>query len=472
MNESVTAPVKISISFLVEILKNMGITATVKDIKHPSPEMLMLIYREFMTQCNVISGDAFEKDHLEDAVLHFDEEVIKNQKESFSQLQLYILIKFFLDLCGLEQSYMTIFHPLKNKFPRNLNGMINFCRFMGQELNEEFAEKCRANKEFTDNCAEMKKEIEETSSKVYCINSDNMNNKYLIDECKKRVKILKDKDQNLAEAEKRYQNEDIDDKREEDALDHSQKELDERIQNSQTKFALYDKLIIKSPKRLQEENEKNDAHMNELKRLIKSVTTENEIEKKNLFEKDKFIEGSNIILEMLGQNFFSLVKSANTKNDEIESEKLKTINKNEVYKQQESDLEVLKKISEGLKTDIDNLLKEHEKRLMKTHDKEVEIKTKIKENKNELIVIKEAKALELAEIEELEQEIQMIMNNADEKIQLIRKNKEFCKSIAKSKEKTLQSLGEISNQRVMQATNKMKNGLEMFRSYEKEFKTL
>lgn len=54
--------------------------------------MLMLIYREFMTQCNVISGDAFEKDHLEDAVLHFDEEVIKNQKESFSQLQLYILM--------------------------------------------------------------------------------------------------------------------------------------------------------------------------------------------------------------------------------------------------------------------------------------------------------------------------------------------------------------------------------------------
>ena len=46
-----------------------------------------------------------------------------------------------------------------------------------------------------------------------------------------------------------------------------------------------------------------------------------------------------------------------------------------MYKQQESDLEVLKKISEGLKTDIDNLLKEHEKRLIKTHDKEVEIKT-------------------------------------------------------------------------------------------------
>jgi len=472
MNESVTAPVKISISFLVEILKNMGLTATVKDIKQPSPEMLMLIYRAFMTQCNIISGDAFEKDHLEDAVLHFDEEVIKNQKESFRQLQLYILIKFFLDLCGLEQSYMTIFHPLKNKFPRNLNGMISFCRFMGQELNEEFAEKCRANKEFTDNCAEMKKEIEEISSKVYCINSDNMNNKYLIDECKKRVKILRDKDLNLAEAEKRYQNEDNDDKREEDALDHSQKDLDERIQNLQKRFALYDKLIIKSPKRLQEENEKNDAHMNELKRLIKSVTTENEIEKKNLFEKDKFIEGSNIILEMLGQNFFSLVKSANTKNDEIESEKLKTVNKNEVYKQQESDLEVLKKISEGLKTDSNNLLKEHEKRLIQTHDKEVEIKTKIEENKNELIVIKEAKAVELAEIEELEQEIQMIMNNADEKTQLIRKNKEFCKSIAKSKEKTLQSLGEISNQRVMQASNKMKNGLEMFRSYEKEFKTL
>ena len=50
-----------------------------------------------------------------------------------------------------------------------------------------------------------------------------------------------------------------------------QKELQERISQCKKKFVLYDKLIIKSPQRLNKELEKNEARIIEVSKTLIAV---------------------------------------------------------------------------------------------------------------------------------------------------------------------------------------------------------
>jgi hypothetical protein len=98
-----------------------------------------MIYKAFLAECLSITHDAYEKDNLVDAILSFNEDVIKNQAESFKLMQFYILIKYFFDLCGLNPSFMEIFHPSKGKFQKLVFDMITFTRFEFTELGDDFA---------------------------------------------------------------------------------------------------------------------------------------------------------------------------------------------------------------------------------------------------------------------------------------------------------------------------------------------
>ena len=76
------------------------------------------------------------------------------------------------------------------------------------------------------------------------------------------------------------------------------------------KFAFYEKLIIKSPTRLNSELEKNDARIKELKKLSAVVSAEITEEKSNLFEREQFIVNSQSIKEVLENHFLNTVQAA------------------------------------------------------------------------------------------------------------------------------------------------------------------
>ena len=83
-----------------------------------------------------------------------------------------------------------------------------------------------------------------------------------------------------------------------------------RLEAIQKKMVLYDKLLIKSPTRLRSNIDKIDARIVELDKLIRSKGEELEEQKKNLFDKDKFIENFRSCTELLNMFYENDVLSA------------------------------------------------------------------------------------------------------------------------------------------------------------------
>ena len=68
-------------------------------------------------------------------------------------------------------------------------------------------------------------------------------------------------------------------------------------------MVLYDKLLIKSPKRLKGDIEKTEARISELGKVIHVKKDEYEQQKVSIFDKDKFIENFRSCKELL-ENFY------------------------------------------------------------------------------------------------------------------------------------------------------------------------
>ena len=72
----------------------------------------------------------------------------------------------------------------------------------------------------------------------------------------------------------------------------------------QKKMLMYEKLLIKSPQRLNNDLAKNEARIAELEKLNKLKSEENEEQKRHLFERDKFMEDFRNVRDSL-ENFYN-----------------------------------------------------------------------------------------------------------------------------------------------------------------------
>jgi hypothetical protein len=88
--EQSIVPIQLPLSYCLDILKNMGMVYVPKDIKNPTVENLNHIYKAFLSECLSIRQDSYEKDNLDDAIIHFNEDIVKNQAESFKLLRFFI----------------------------------------------------------------------------------------------------------------------------------------------------------------------------------------------------------------------------------------------------------------------------------------------------------------------------------------------------------------------------------------------
>ncbi len=112
------------------------------------------------------------------------------------------------------------------------------------------------------------------------------------------------------------------------ALEAEYKETMSRQQVINKKLVLYEKLIIRSPQRLNNDMAKNEARIAELEKLISQIKEEIEDEKRNIFEREKFIESYENICDILINLLEMHVYKANAKNKEIESFKEEITNLN------------------------------------------------------------------------------------------------------------------------------------------------
>lgn len=83
-----------------------------------------------------------------------------------------------------------------------------------------------------------------------------------------------------------------------------------KLEAIQKKMCLYEKLLVKSPTRLKNSIEKTEARIAELEKLIRSKTEELKEQKKNLFDREKFIENFRTCTDLLNMFYENDVLSA------------------------------------------------------------------------------------------------------------------------------------------------------------------
>lgn len=282
---------------------------------------------------------------------------------------------------------------------------------------------------------------------------------------------MRDKCSAQEEELKKKQAEKEAEEQEEAALVAEEKDLLERQSQIKKKFTLYEKLIIKSPERLNKEVDKNQARIDEIKKLSTLVSGEIDQEKRSLFERTKFIESSQSIKEIL-VNHFNHVQSANSKQTEIDRVKEEITNLNFVFAQTESSIESLTKSFENLNSNIDSCSKESHAKLVQYHDKIERTTRQINEIKNRFRKFEEDGVMIQTKINETKNQSNEFINNAMGKIQMFHKNEGFSKSITMAKLKSISSYNELSNQKVGDALKKMKKSLEMFKRLDREAREL
>lgn len=472
MENETNVPSGLSLGFCIGILKNMNIQLLAKEIKMPTAANLTKIYKSFLQECLSIQYDAYEKDNLEDAILNFNEEVIKMQSDSFKQMQFYIIVKYFFELCGLTPSYMEIFHPMKNKFPKLLSGMVSFCRFEFQELGDDVTQCIQDNKVYMRHCGDERKEINELQGKIYYINSNILKNKPLVEQCKKRTLSLKEKNNEFLNEYKKQETIELAFDKQETTLDAEEKALIEKQLAIKKKFILYEKLIFQSPERLNNEMEKNEARIVELKKYEQTVQAEIDEELKKLHEREKFLVSSMGIKETLETNFLNQIENANSKKEAIEAIKETNTNLNLVYKQTESTIEALKKSKNDAINDVNGYIREFENNTQKFIETENQKSNEMNEKTMFLKECAEEKEILLIKIKETELQSHEMMENSLEKIQMFQKNEEFCKTLLSAKMKTLNSLKDSSTEKVEDISIRLKKSLEIFKKFDKEARGL
>lgn len=311
---------------IVNVLASFNIKVTVNELKRPSPEVVANIYKAFLIQFMNVTIDQIHQEQ-QDLALHFEEDVIKFQSDCFKNLQFYIMMQYWNDICGLELPFLKIFHPTKQEFLTQASAMIAFCKFEFNELND-FQTVVERSKVYSAQCDAVKQESEKLASKIFSINSDLNQVKPLVEKCNLRSKDLKEKIAALEEARKKQDEEKYLLSKDYLTLEAENKETMSRHQVITNKLALYAKLIIRSPERLSSDMVKNELRVSELEKLISQIKEEIEEVKINIFEREKFIESYENICDILVNLLEMHVFKANAKNKEIESFKEEITNLN------------------------------------------------------------------------------------------------------------------------------------------------
>lgn len=355
---------------IVEILNKLKIKVTAKDLKNPTIETAITIYRGFLEECLVVTKATFDMD-APDTMIHFLEDTIKFQSDSFKFLQLYIFIVYFYDLMGMKPLFKDIFFPSKKLFNKQCCQLIEFTRFMNMQMTD-FAEVQEKNRKYIEQCDEYMNKNADLRSKVNCLTLERNEKRNHCETTRRKVMGFKEKLAAIKEETKKLAEKDQAALKEEEAYLVEKEELDRRFKAIDKKNVIYEKLLIKSPDRLKRDMEKCDIRVKELEKCIKTRNDEIAEEKKVLFERENFIQNFKSIRETLESFFQNDVQKANNINKEIEKEKEDLIKSNFLYKELLSVEKTLKGESDKLNENLEFMKLNFEKQFRSSKEKKEE----------------------------------------------------------------------------------------------------
>lgn len=429
------------IKSIIEILTNLGLESklTPKDFKNPSMEMMIKIYKMFLETCLSVSAQVIDMEPA-DAVLYFEQDILKNQLDSFKFLQFYALVQYFFELCGIPQrDFNDIFHPTRKVFIKNISTMINFSRFEFDEL-ADFSAVQEQNKAYIEECQKLKRENDEMRNTVQFLEAKKQTEKEPIENAKKRIGVLKDKLAAIREQRKKIgANRDLVQK-EEDSLNSEMNQFKTRQQEIQKKMLLYDKLLVRSPERLKKDLEKNEARIVELKKHVEAKRQEKENLKCDLFEREKFVENFKQVKENVDTFYNNDVKKTNEKLKETEVLKESITSLKFDIQQIGSSIQTLQAEKDKINMDIQRESQTIEKEMMQLKEKDDFFKQKIKEEMQRIEDLKSKQATTLEQRETFIKKSQLTHNEALDVFMQFKKNEEMSKKVCDIKLNTLTNM--------------------------------
>ncbi|CAF0789350.1 unnamed protein product [Brachionus calyciflorus] len=402
---------------LYEILKNLNINISFKDIKQPNIETLVTIYRGFLDMCLSIKAPLHDEIPIE-AITNFSDDIVKSQSDTFRFLQLYSLINYFYTLMGSAYSMMEIFNPTKKMYFKQMSSVINFARFLLDELNE-YGTIQDKNKAYCEKCNALLKECNDFDIKIDTLQIEAKQKKPLIDSAKKRIANLKEKQMKLREVRNKLtQKHDIA-KKDEHTYTTEKDDLNEKINTLQKRMKLYETLLIKSPDRLRKDLEKTGIRIIDLQNLIKNKRLENDELKVNVDDRDRFIMIAIKTRDFL-EDFFNIeIQRANVKYKEIKKMEQEIMTINYTVRELENLIDDKTKTKKAIELQVQTKTQEFEQQMAKLQREEQEISTKIQEC---LAQIQQRET----ENDQLNEEINKVVKRIQEFIALSFKQTEIC----------------------------------------------
>ncbi|RNA12154.1 kinetochore Nuf2 [Brachionus plicatilis] len=403
---------------LHSILRNLNINVSLKDIKQPTMESYLAIYKGFMEMCFLIKAPVLDE-IPPSSIANFSEDCIKNQADSFKFLQLYSLINFMYSIMSAEYSMTEIFNPPRKLFFKQISSLINFARFLFDELNE-YGKIQTENKALMENLNEIKKECDEYANKIDNLQTEAKQKKPLIEATKKRIAALKENQNLLRQARNKLADKNEIAKKEEQNLISDKNDLTEKVSSFKKKMDLYEMLLIKSPDRLKRDMEKNEARIIDLEKLSKAKKCENQELRKDIFERERFVEMANGVRDAFENFFNNEVQKANSKLKEIEKIQDEITSISFELKELENMIDLLSKNKKELEHQIQNQTLELKQKISKFKNEEEDISNKIKEILNRIQQTED-------EVARIDEETSISIKKTQEMMAISFKQMEICK---------------------------------------------
>jgi len=355
---------------IADVLSTFGCKISAKDLKHPTYELILPIYKIFLETCICVTPVLYETEPI-DALLHFSEETIKSQAQSFQQIMLYGYLSFLLDICGLEVPMSDILCTNKKLIIKQLSNMINFAKFEGEEL-KAFHEIQDANHKFEEECGVLKHTIDELNSKSYYLRGERAQKEESVQARKAEIARLKEHICTLGNDFKLIKQHERSLEQEEAELEKQKAALQSRLSQCERKSKILERLIVKSPTRLVKECEKTDSQCADLEGLINSKNSEIECSRRLLFEKEKFGENCSIV-ETIVQDFYAQdIVQANEYIRQIDKISQEITNSNFESNKIESAYNTLKSENEKSKKALQDIISDSEQKSFQIDEKEKE----------------------------------------------------------------------------------------------------
>jgi chromosome segregation ATPase len=412
-----------SIATIVEMLNKLNIKVTVKEFNKPTFDLIYRIYSGLLENCLFVPPTTFQMEPA-DIFMHFSEETIKSNAEAFKLFHFYLLIKYFMEMCGITMSFSETFNPTKKQFKDCVTTMINFAKLESVHL-IDFQKIQIATAQYSADCKKARMEIEDLSSRIYLMKAQQAEKKPLIEAKIKQIANLKDRIAHVQEERRKTQQVMEAALKEEHAIHTEREEIRVRHQNIDKKMLLYEKLLIKSPERLNREYKNNEARIIEIEKVIRSKTLENEELNKKIFEREKFVENFGTIKETLENFYHNDVHKANVQIKELDALKEDILSANFENEQILSIISTFNDNYNKLMNKIEAHNLETEKKLIQITEQRDQCQHFIEERKKEIKRIEEKTANLKEEKENTLKEINQVTEDAVKKIKEIKKMEEI-----------------------------------------------